>query len=468
MSIRTQIVVVGGGIGGLTAAYLLKRKFNSAAVTIIEQSRHLGGLLTSYDYGEFGRFDCGMHWITETSIPVLDEFFVHLLPLGEWQFLAGARRDLSGLFYRGRLQQNSQYPDVREFGPEQYRACVDDFWANLGLPVESPSNTLGSYARARFGPLIADSVVSPIAEKVHGASADELDVMAQFLPLLDRVVMFDEPYFRELMTSTEVRARLAFPEQRSLPLEYSSGRRSFYPRQYGIYRVIEALTKRLENLGIEIISRAQVVGLDVADRRIGRLWIEQDGVRREFGDLERLVWTVAAWPLAKLLDLPPPEIGHRRRRRTVIVNLLLKHPPHMGDLYCFFCADEPYATYRVTHYGAFCPEAPRAGGHPICVELLVDDAPSRSGHDYCQQAIREIEAFGLVSSPQEVLFARAEPLVSGFPSVMRQNIVGLDNVRSAFEEARIDNLTRAGILAESGVFFQHDVLSDIYRKVERL
>ena len=462
------ILVVGGGIAGLTAAWLLRRKYRSANVTLVERAVHLGGLLATYDYGRFGQFDCGMHWITETGVKDIDDFYLSLLPERDWAVLEGSRRDLSGLFYCGRLQENTQFPDLRGFKQEQYLAFLGDFFANLNQSKIAREDSLLSHARARFGRLIADTVIDPIATKVHGIGSDLLDPMARYLPLLDRVVLFDEQAFLDLMESSELRARLAFPEQRRLPLAYSSGRRSYYPRRYGMGQVIESFAAQLRESGVELLTNAQVRGVETKGSRIHRVEIKQGmGERRVFEPIQRLVWTADAFPLAELLGLPPTQ-RKAPNRRTVIVSMLLSAPPRMGDLYCFFCADPDFSTYRVTNFTAFCPEAPRADCHPICVELLVKSADERDQQEHAKQAAREILAFGLIRSPDEVIFARAELLGSGFPNMARESIRSIETIRDAIDGSMVDNLTRAGILAKKDQFFQHDVLTDLYMKIDGL
>lgn len=462
------ILVVGGGIAGLTAAWLLRHKYPSAKVALVERAAHLGGLLTTYDYGRFGLFDCGMHWITETGVKDIDNFFLNLLPERDWVFLEGSRRDLSGLFYSGKLQENTQFPDLRGFDRDRYLAFIGDFFANLNRPQITDENSFLGHARARFGRLIADTVIEPIATKVHGMSAELLDPMARNLPLLDRVVLFDEEIFSDLMSSSELRARLAFPEQRRLPLAYSSRRRSYYPRRFGIGRVINALTKNLQDSGVELLTSANVRSLDQSKSHINRVVIEHTGGEpRVFEPLQRLVWTGDAFSLANLLGLPLP---HRPapKRRTVIVNMLLRAQPRMGDLYCFFCADAPHSTYRITNYGSFCPEAMRDDCHPISVELLLNLSENRDQNGCVEQAIQEIVAFGLIDSPGDVVFAHAELLGSGFPSMARDSIRSIETVRDAIDGRGLDNLTRAGILAKKDQFFQHDILIDLHQMIEGL
>ncbi|WP_221048113.1 NAD(P)-binding protein [Methylogaea oryzae] len=461
------VVVAGGGLAGLFAALFMRLKYPAARILVVERSSRLGGLYATFDYGDNGHFDCGMHWITETGISAVDEMFFELLPFDQWHCLSGERRDLSGLFFKGRLQKHTQYPDLRAFDESEYRAYVADFFFNLQHQKSPTTNTLFDYANNRFGALIAERVIAPIAEKVHGFAVSELAVMARRLPLLDRVTMFDEETFSGLIDAPLLRNRLAFPEQRRLPLKYSSGIRSYYPKQYGISRIIDALLVRLRNLNIELLTSSQISQLKRENRRVSHVVIESNTATETVDNVEALVWTAGSMPLSALLGMPLVGLP-KPRRKTVIVSMLLKEPPQMGDLYCFFCADSPYSTYRITNFAAFCPDSVRATGYPICVELLVDTGIERSADDLAEQAKREILAFGLVSSPDDICFARAEILQAGFPGMSCAVIEEVDRVRNAIVELDIANLVHGGILSEPDLFFQPEVIADLYRKLDRL
>ena len=468
MSADEAILIVGGGIAGLAAALLLKRKFPTRAIVVVEQAADLGGLLGRFDYGPHGIFDRGMHWYTEVQVPAVDELFLDLLPPDQWNVLEGDKRDLSGLYYRGRLQTNSQYPDLRYLDRQQYRACLADFFANLQEPLDDgPSKTLLDFSRRQFGTLIAETVISPIAARIHGAPADQLDVLARSLPLLDRVILFDEKPFLDLMNSETLRARIAFPDQRRLPLNFSSGRRSYYPKIYGIHRIVDALADRLRAVGVELLTSAKVTSLMRDGRALTSALIECNSAKRNVA-LKHVIWAGNPYALAALLN-------HRlentlpQARRTVIVSALLKSRPRSGDLYCFFCADAPHSTYRVTNFAAFCPNAVRSDGFPISIELLVNPHPRNEPvPDYAARAVREIEAFGIIDGPQDVKFAKSELLPGGFPSATSQNIVAIDQLRAALDAEQLVNLVRIGILAEPQLFFQHDILSDTSRKIDAL
>ena len=64
-----QVVVVGAGVAGLTAAYLLARQ--GAEVAVIEREETVGGLARSFRYGEY-TFDVGPHRFHTDYAPVAD------------------------------------------------------------------------------------------------------------------------------------------------------------------------------------------------------------------------------------------------------------------------------------------------------------------------------------------------------------------------------------------------------------
>jgi len=70
-----KVVVVGGGVAGLTMAYQLVQK--GRKVTVLEKEEALGGLARSFRYGDFV-FDIGPHRF-HTDRPAIEEFIKKVL-----------------------------------------------------------------------------------------------------------------------------------------------------------------------------------------------------------------------------------------------------------------------------------------------------------------------------------------------------------------------------------------------------
>lgn len=461
---RTQIVV-GGGITGLLAACLLRRRDAHARVVLVENAPVLGGLLGKVDGGAFGTFDLGMHTLTETGIAGCDAFFRSLLPEDEWYEFRGEKRDVTGLFFEGRLQTHIQFPDLGSLPEATHRACVVDFFENLERhPEIVPTDDLRAFGENRFGPKITDAVLEPFARKTYGRPARDIHPMAAHLVPLGRVGFLGERAFQALISAPQVRARVAYPDQRKLPLEYASRAGSLYPRRFGIHRVIDALETRAGELGVEIRKSCRVAALEASRGRLEVVTLEDaEGKTRVSGDLE-LSWTTALPGLAHSLGVVPPGLELDTPRTTVVVNFLLREPRALADLYHFFCFDPRFAAYRVTHFTNYCPGAPRAGGQPVSIELVLDSKEAGTPAELAARGEAELRAFGVLGAGDTPLFRTATVLARGFPMLTTRNVRALDELRGRIREAA-ENVTLLGILSRTGLFLQTDILADTWRRL---
>src|SRR4051794_20284330 len=90
-----QVVVIGAGPAGLTAAYELGRAGFDAVV--LEATDRVGGISRTVERNGW-RFDIGGHRFF-TKVPVVEEFWHRILP--DEDFLLRPR--MSRIYYRGKL-----------------------------------------------------------------------------------------------------------------------------------------------------------------------------------------------------------------------------------------------------------------------------------------------------------------------------------------------------------------------------
>jgi hypothetical protein len=191
--------------------------------------------------------------------------------------------------------------------------------------------------------------------------------------------------------------------------------------------------------------------------------VEHGGSKRTISP-EKMVWTSGLPALAQLLGLDMSDYRFDPPRKTVVVNLLLRQPPQMGDLYYLYCYEPGCHTFRITNFTGYCEGAPRAGGWPVAVELLLD-SPLPDAEGMKRLTLDELKRFKVIASDEEVTFSAVEPLATGFPMPSVNNFKALSDLRASIAATKLVNLTLLGILSEENVFFQRDVLAQTWNKL---
>jgi len=459
-----SLVIVGGGLSGLVAGCLLARSGVSAPIIVVDSASQPGGLLRSFDGGKFGRFDHGMHTFTSANLPDLDDFIFGLLPRDDWVVMAGKQRDISGVYFRGQLQRACHYPDLRSLPDDLRSHCIADFCLNLGRG-EQPAETLEAFVTQRFGKQVGEHVFGRIADKMYGMSTGELDpIVAKIFPL-DRVALYEEQDFSDLIKSDHVRARVAYPEQRNLDVKYASTRYSLYPKEYGSFRLIDALVKRLNDGGGKLLTGVKLERITTSGGRIESLAFRRGEETFNVKSPRQLFWTIGYPMLAQMLGFSAAVKPFESRRKPAVLGVLLDKPVDLGDLYYFWNWDSDFKSYRITNYCGYCPTAPRAGGYPVGFEFVLEPDDTTDQASLADLAVRELKAMGLYPKGAKVLFSIGGVLPVGFPTFSLENRRRLVQYQKEVAALGISNLAVTGIQAEWGVIYQPEVLSHTHRTV---
>jgi protoporphyrinogen oxidase len=457
-----KVVIIGGGISGLTAGYLFANS-GKYEVHIVEKSDKLGGLLKSFDYGKYGYFDYGAHNILETKIEELDTFYYNLLPKEKWQTttINGQRRALTGLMYNKKLQENSPFIDLLE--NEKLPEYISDFFQNIDNKTfeDIYKKDAYTYAIYLFGKKISDDIIVPAIKKLYKRHPRELNTMVLFLTQFTRIGLFEETVMDELVHTQNIGSRLSFTNQLNLPIQYLTDCNSWYPKEYGIYRVIDAIEKKLLEKGVTFHKNSTVSSICTDNSKIEKIFIN-----KEEHSIDELVCSVGNYPLGLLLNMDMSSYNFDKNPQTIITNVLIDRPLTCGELSFIYSYDNGTRIFRIDNYINYCEGAKSNGLYRVSIESIeFEDFDKKEFQD---KLISELIDYKIMPKETVVSFIETEILANGFPLLTQNNISVVNDLRDKIDKLQISNLTNIGILSEEGLFFESDVVKDTYKKIRKI
>ncbi|MDQ3987840.1 MAG: NAD(P)/FAD-dependent oxidoreductase [Actinomycetota bacterium] len=167
MTPEPEVVIIGAGPAGLTAAYELSR--NQVPATVLEADDIVGGISRTVERDGW-RFDIGGHRFF-TKVPRVEALWHEILPDGD--FLLRPRQ--SRILYRGKFYDYPLRPlgALRNLGAAEAARCVLSYlWARLRPPADQ--SHLEGWVAARFGYRLYRHFFKTYNEKVWGVPATEI------------------------------------------------------------------------------------------------------------------------------------------------------------------------------------------------------------------------------------------------------------------------------------------------------
>ncbi len=458
-------VIVGAGLNGLVLARAMQQR-SALPVVLLDSAPSTGGLFQSWSYPRFGTYDHGVHIFQDTGVEEIERIIRSSLRDDEWQDLRGFKREIAGLYFNGRLQTNTAFLDLRNH--KDRHALFGGMLECLNqTPSTGPSEmSFSKMIAEKFGAPMLRNVIGPIVEGIYGHPVDELQKLAATLTPFHRVVFFDEKNMPDLMLSDSIRARLGYPEQKNLPLQYSSGLGSYYPKKFGLQKVVDNLTAAILAAGGEIQLNAKISNIEGASNRVDAIAFEQNGGSHRLDNIELCMWTAALPSLffalgghrvSHIESDPPPQ--------TWILNLACSEKPNMADLYFFYSYLENGNAFRISNPVNYSESFTYSDGKyfPLCVEAVFPAGSTINCADMTNKLISELVQMGVVSK-ETVVFSDLKRLPAGFPMPTLRNAEGIAKMRDFIKEKNYKNIYPVGIQAEPDLFYYRDVLRYSHNK----
>jgi len=260
---ESHVVVVGGGVAGLVSA--LECAKVGMRVTVLESSDLFGGVLRAAEVGGI-RLDVGAEsYATRGGVvrELLDELgladdVVRPNPAGAW--VAGVPGVGAAPLPKGGvlgIPDNPWSPEVRRVigWPGAWRAYVDRLRPPLTIGHQ---HSLGRLVRTRMGARVLDRLVAPVTSGVYSARPDDIDVDLAAPGL--NAALTRTGSLSGAIAALRAGPALSRPADAPAPKAAAPGG-AVEGISGGMWRLVDALTARLADLGAELRSGAHVDAL---------------------------------------------------------------------------------------------------------------------------------------------------------------------------------------------------------------
>ncbi len=387
-----QIVIIGAGPAGLTAAYVLNKR--GVQSTVLESDTVVGGISRTAT-ADGWRFDIGGHRFF-TKVQQVEDVWFEIL--GPDDFLKRPR--LSRIYYRGKFYD---YPisatnALRNLGPIEALRCVGSYlWVRVHPPKDT--STLEGFVVSRFGWRLYGHFFKTQSEKVWGVPCTEIqaDWGAQRIKNLS---LFRAVW--EALKPKRLRARADKSKQVTSLIEEFN-----YPK-YGPGMMWERCADLVTAQGTTITFGATVTRVEHTDGRAVAVTASTVGAptRHECTDV------ISSMPIGALLramDPPPPDdvlaaADALRYRDFITVALVVPEAVGFPDNW-IYVNDATVEVGRIQNFGRWSPYLVKDGRTCLGLEFFVSEGDhmwTKDDADLIAQGTRELHEIGLLGDPSVV------------------------------------------------------------------
>jgi oxygen-dependent protoporphyrinogen oxidase len=315
-AIPSRIIVIGGGVTGLAAAWRLKQAFaqspESLHLLLLEPSAHIGGAIQTVERDGF-------------LLEIGPDCFISENPAGvELCRELGLAEELIGTqpaYRRSFILRNNRLHPIPEgfylMGPARVRPFLETkllSWKGKSRALLEPliparersDESLGSFVRRRLGQEMLDWLAQPLISGIYGADPNALSLRATF-PQFQEM----EAKYGSILLGLKKRASSNSPTMGE-EISHASGAR--FSLFVTLRRGLEMFTRELEKrLGASVIQRQTSVKAIV---REGESWqvVKANGERLLADAVVVALPSYDAAPLVKTLD---PELAEELTTLTL-------------------------------------------------------------------------------------------------------------------------------------------------------
>jgi len=383
-----NVVIIGAGPAGLTAAYMLSKR--GVASTVLEADDVVGGISRTVQVDGW-RFDIGGHRFF-TKVKPVDDLWFEIL--GKDEFLQRPR--MSRIFYKGKLYDYPLVPmnALRNLGfLESVRCVLSYLWVRIRPPKDQKN--FEGFTAARFGWRLYHTFFKTYTEKVWGVPATSIqaDWGAQRIKNLSLFRAGWEAIKPEFLK----RDRDKNKQVTSLIEEFN------YPK-YGPGQMWEKATELVSDKGTKVLMEAKVQRVHLEGGRAVGVTAAHGGADTRY-DCTHVISSMPMSHLLEAMDPPPPAevlaAAHALSYRDFMtVALVVPEAAGFPDNWIYI-HDPNVKVGRIQNFGSWSPYLVKDGRTCLGLEFFVfegDDMWTKPDDELIEQGKRELEALGLVDA----------------------------------------------------------------------
>ncbi|MGK7875788.1 MAG: FAD-dependent oxidoreductase [Xenococcaceae cyanobacterium] len=381
---KKKVVVLGAGVGGLSAGYFLART-GKYEVIVLEQAPVIGGLCASFEHEGFV-LDHGAHKLYSVIPGILDEI----------RSLMGDRLielpKKNRIFLRGRLLD---YPLrlinlAQVLGPTVFFQLGLGFTATLarGFFNRRPPSSYEDYMVKHFGRPAYELVFEPLAEKVWGNPSElhpemartrvpasgGLEVILKLLGIKKETAQTNADFF-------------------------------YYPRR-GFGDWPQALKEKIEVMGSQVVINAKVSGLEQANNQVTAVTATVADQPVSF-PCDYLVSSIPLPVMGKMIFTDTdPEFNRALEglqfRHLILVYIFVKRPFVLEDQWIFF-PEHQYIFSRLFEQKQMNPELGSSDQTVICCDFTGEEDSwqwQASDEELAEKCVEGLVAGGFIQADE--------------------------------------------------------------------
>jgi protoporphyrinogen oxidase len=346
MTVDADVLVIGAGPAGLTAAYCLTKE--TPSVLVIEKDPiHVGGISRTVSYHGF-LFDIGGHRFFSKSQEVVD-LWHEILPD---DFIDRPR--LSRIYYDGKYYcyPLNAFEALSNLGLVRSALCMLSFAYAKAFPIKDP-DTFHQWVRNQFGEKLFSIFFKTYTEKVWGMSCDEIsaDWAAQRIKGLDLGVAVWNALKRALVPNKG-------PQPAGGAVVKTLIESFQYPRR-GPGMMWDAAARKVRDRGGRLLMGRDLTSLSFDDgRKVWTIEVASGNGGRETYCARHVVSSAPVRELVEKISPTPISLFHARALRYrdfLTVALMVKKPDLFPDNWIYI-HDPSVKVGRVQNFRSWSPE----------------------------------------------------------------------------------------------------------------